>query len=147
MLKGFKEFILRGNVLDLAVAVVIGAAFNAVVSSVVTSVFNPLIGAVFNASSLAKSFPLSIPTTAGGHAVIEFGAVIAALIQFLVVAVVVYFVFVMPMNIFKRRAEMRKAAGQPADKDTPPTELEVLEQIRDLLAKGSAPQPAGPPET
>lgn len=143
MFRGFKEFILRGNVLDLAVAVVIGAAFNAVVNSVVTSVFNPLIGAVFNASSLAKSFPLTIPTTAGGHAVIEFGAVIAALIQFLVVAVVVYFVFVMPMNVFKRRAEMRKAAGQPADKDTPPTELEVLEQIRDLLAKGPGPQPAG----
>jgi len=143
VLRGFKEFILRGNVLDLAVAVVIGAAFNGVVNAVVASVFNPLIGAVFNASSLAKSFPLTIPTTSGGHAVIEFGAVIAALIQFLVVAVVVYFVFVMPMNIFKRRADMRKAAGQPADKDTPPTELAVLEQIRDLLAKGSDPQPAG----
>ena len=55
MLKGFREFILRGNVIDLAVAVVIGAAFTAVVNSIVTNLFNPLIGAIFKAESLDES--------------------------------------------------------------------------------------------
>jgi large conductance mechanosensitive channel protein len=135
MIKGFKEFILRGNVLDLAIAVVIGAAFVAVINALVTSVFNPLIGALFNASSLAKSFPLSIPTSSGGHAILYFGAVIAALINFLIVALLVYFVFVLPMNTFKERAAARKAAGVPEAEDVPATELDLLTEIRDLLAR------------
>ncbi|MBC7591529.1 MAG: MscL family protein, partial [Salinibacterium sp.] len=61
MLKGFKEFVLRGNVIDLAVAVVIGAAFTGIVTSIVTGVINPAIGALFNAADLAEAFPLTIP--------------------------------------------------------------------------------------
>jgi large conductance mechanosensitive channel len=136
MLKGFKEFVLRGNVIDLAVAVVIGAAFTGIVNAIVTSVFNPLIGALFNASSLAKALPVSIPALAGGTpATLYFGAVIAAVIQFLLVAVVVYFALVIPINYLKK-VSFRKKQEEPATADDPPpTELELLAEIRDLLAK------------
>ena len=63
MLKGFKEFILRGNVIDLAVAVVIGAAFTAIVNSLVENIFNPLLGALFQAESLKDAFVVDIPTS------------------------------------------------------------------------------------
>jgi large conductance mechanosensitive channel len=137
VIKGFREFILRGNVLDLAIAVVIGAAFGAVVTALVDKVFNPLIGAFFNAEGLATSFPIVIPTSSGSHATIYFGAVVAALINFLLVAVLVYFVFVLPMNVFTRRMKARREAGEPAPADVPVTELEMLTQIRDLLAEAT----------
>lgn len=142
MIKGFKEFILRGNVIDLAVAVVIGAAFTGIVNAIVTSVFNPLIGALFNATSLAKALPVTIPAIGGGTpAVLYFGAVIAAVIQFLLVAVVVYFALVVPINYLKRvsfRKQKEEAEATPAD--TPPTETELLIQIRDLLAGSPSPE-------
>ena len=133
MLKGFKEFILRGNVIDLAVAVVIGAAFTAVVNSIVENIFNPLIGALFNASSLDEAFVVSLPTVDGATAEVRFGAVLGAIITFLIVASVVYFVFVMPMNLLKERADARRQAGETKPED-PETELTVLADIRDLLA-------------
>ncbi|NEM91370.1 large conductance mechanosensitive channel protein MscL [Galbitalea soli] len=142
MLKGFKEFILRGNVIDLAVAVVIGAAFTGIVNAIVTSVLNPLIGALFSAQSLAKALPVVIPTLngSGKPATLFFGAVIAAVIQFLLVAIVVYFALVVPINFLKKRAFQKKEAGVPAvEADTPPTELELLTDIRNLLANTSAP--------
>ncbi|HEY4270088.1 MAG TPA: large conductance mechanosensitive channel protein MscL [Galbitalea sp.] len=140
MLKGFREFILRGNVIDLAVAVVIGAAFSAIVGVLVTAVFNPLIGALFNATSLATALPVSIPAVGNGTpATIHFGAVIAAVINFILVAVVVYFALVVPINFIKKRAFQRKESGEAAvDADTPPTELELLTDIRDLLASSQA---------
>jgi large conductance mechanosensitive channel len=139
MLKGFKEFILRGNVIDLAVAVVIGAAFSGIVTAIVTNVFNPAIGALFNATTLAKAFPVTIPTTSGDVATLYFGAVLAAVIQFLLVAAVVYFALIIPINYLKKRAFQKKEAGVPAvAEDTPPTELELLSEIRDLLAKSAA---------
>ncbi|GAA1060193.1 MULTISPECIES: large conductance mechanosensitive channel protein MscL [Agromyces] len=133
MLKGFKEFILRGNVIDLAVAVVIGAAFTAVVNSIVNNLFNPLIGALFRADSLDSAFVWEIPTMDGSVAEVKFGAVLGAILTFLIVAAVVYFVFVMPMNVLKERAEARRQAGEPKAED-PETELTVLAEIRDLLA-------------
>ncbi|WP_438856532.1 large conductance mechanosensitive channel protein MscL [Agromyces sp. M3QZ16-3] len=133
MLKGFKEFILRGNVIDLAVAVVIGAAFTAVVNSIVDNLFNPLIGALFRADSLDSAFVWSIPTMDGSVAEVRFGAVLGAILTFLIVASVVYFVFVMPMNVLKERAETRRQAGESKAED-PETELTVLAEIRDLLA-------------
>ncbi|PJJ62041.1 large conductance mechanosensitive channel protein MscL [Compostimonas suwonensis] len=138
MIQGFKEFIVRGNVIDLAVAVVIGAAFTAVVNAIVTGIFNPLIGAIFQADSL-DGLSWTIPGP-GPDAVILYGSVIGAIIQFLIVAVVVYFVFVMPINHFKRRAEQRRKAGETEPADTPPTELDLLIEIRDLLAKDAAPR-------
>jgi len=137
MLKGFREFILRGNVIDLAVAVVIGAAFTGVVNSIVNNIFNPLIGALFKASSLDNSFTLVI-----GSAHIKFGAVLGAVIQFLIVAVVVYFVFVYPINLAKNRAQRLRDKGQ-TQPDAPVTELDVLTEIRDLLQVQQAPPSAG----
>ena len=143
MLKGFREFVLRGNVIDLAVAVVIGAAFTAVVTTIVTAVINPAISALFNAETLAKALPVAIPTVSGGEAVLYFGAVIGAVLNFLIVAVVVYFALVVPVNHAKRKAEKRRLAGQPpVDETAAPTELELLAEIRDLLAQRDAAPPA-----
>jgi large conductance mechanosensitive channel len=142
MIKGFKEFILRGNVIDLAVAVVIGAAFTGIVNAIVNSVFNPLIGALFNSSTLAKALPVTIPAIAGGTpATLYFGAVIAAVIQFLLVAVVVYFALVVPINYLKKMAfERQKKEDDATPPDVPPTETELLIQIRDLLAGTPSPE-------
>ncbi|MFN3708632.1 large conductance mechanosensitive channel protein MscL [Microcella sp.] len=141
MLKGFKEFILRGNVVELAVAVVIGAAFTAVVNAIVNSVINPAIGALFNADDLASVAVITIATDNPDEpAIISFGAVLGALLQFLIVAAVVYFALVLPINTLKRRAEERRKAGEPAvSEDTPPTEAELLAEIRDLLAAQRGP--------
>lgn len=129
MIKGFREFIMRGNVIDLAVAVVIGAAFTSVVNAIVANLINPLIGLLFDAKSLDEALVWTV-----GSAEFKFGAIIGAIISFLAVAAVVYFVFVMPMNHFKERAEQKRKAGQP-DPEEPETELTVLAQIRDLLAE------------
>ena len=135
MLKGFRDFIMRGNVIDLAVAVVIGAAFNTVVERVVSSLFEPLIGVIFQADSLDTA--LMVPLPGGGH--LAIGAVIGALINFVIVAAVVYFVFVMPMNKFKKKEDAA---------DATPTEQELLSDIRDLLrvqvtaSEQAAPEPA-----
>jgi large conductance mechanosensitive channel len=123
MLKGFREFLLRGNVVDLAVAVVIGAAFNAVVAKVVESVFTPLIGMFFQDDSLDQALMVGLP---GGGA-LAFGAVIGAILNFVIVAAVVYFVFVLPMNKLRER----KQSG--VDEVVAPTEQELLAEIRDLL--------------
>ncbi|MGA1838774.1 large conductance mechanosensitive channel protein MscL [Herbiconiux sp. 11R-BC] len=137
MLKGFREFILRGNVIDLAVAVVIGAAFTAVVNSIVTNIFNPLISALFKADSLNNAGIVQI-----GDSQILFGAVLGAIIQFLIVAVVVYFVFVLPINHLKKAAFALKKTPAESIEDTteelPPTETELLIEIRDLLARQNA---------
>ena len=131
MFKGFKEFLLRGNVVDLAVAVVIGAAFNAVVQKVVDALINPIIGMVFKADSLDGAMLVGLP--GGGE--IAFGAVIGAVLNFVIVAAVVYFVFVLPMN------RLRKPT---ADEPAVPTEQELLTEIRDLLqAQSAAGGPAG----
>ncbi|WP_167132292.1 large-conductance mechanosensitive channel protein MscL [Microbacterium chengjingii] len=127
MLKGFKEFIMRGNVMDLAVAVVIGAAFTAVVTALVDNLINPLVGVLFNAESLEKSLIVEL---AGAQ--FKFGAIIAAVISFLIIAAVVYFVFVLPVNKLREHAEARRNAGV-VDEDTPITEIDVLTEIRDLL--------------
>lgn len=137
MIKGFKEFIMRGNVIDLAVAVVIGAAFTAVVNSIVENLINPLLGLLFKADSLDNALVWTV-----GDAQFKFGAIIGAIISFLAVAAVVYFVFVMPMNHFKERAEAKRKAGRP-DPEEPETELTVLAQIRDLLAE-QGPAAGGP---
>ncbi|VXB96359.1 Large-conductance mechanosensitive channel [Microbacterium sp. 8M] len=132
MIKGFKEFILRGNVIDLAVAVVIGAAFSAIVDAVVKGLINPLIALFFSAKSL-DGLVLAVPNFQGGHTDFAIGSIIGAIINFLAVAVVVYFAFVMPMNHFKERQAAK--AGLPEEPEALPTEQELLIQIRDLLEK------------
>ena len=96
MLKGFKEFILRGNVIDLAVAVVIGGAFTAVVTAIVEAIINPLISLVWQADANGNvGFPVQ---GLYGEVIFPVGNLINAIISFLAVAIVVYFVFVLPMN-------------------------------------------------
>ncbi len=128
MFKGFREFLLRGNVVDLAVAVVIGAAFNTVVDRVVASLFNPLISMFFRADSLDRALIVTLP----GGSELAFGAVIGALLNFVIVAAVVYFVFVVPMNKLRAYQERNKSA-----EDAPATEQELLTEIRDLLREQS----------
>jgi large conductance mechanosensitive channel len=140
VIKGFREFILRGNVIDLAVAVVIGTAFTNIVNTIVMGILNPAIGALFSTASLAKALPVAVPPLLHGGlgTTIYFGALIGAVIQFVLVAVVVYFALVVPINYVKNRAAERKAKGQPPA-DDPITELDLLTDIRDLLAKNGEP--------
>ena len=129
MLTGFRSFVLRGNVIDLAVAVVIGAAFTAIVNSLVQGVIDPVVALVFNADSLATAGITLREATADSDAIVlSWGLVISAIIQFFVVALVVYFALITPMNALRRL----KKVEQP---ETPaaPSEAELLAEIRDLL--------------
>jgi len=124
MLKGFKEFIMRGNVVDLAVAVVIGAAFGAVVTSIVNGLINPLIAAIFGKTDISGVWNFTIN---GAH--FSIGAILQAGLNFLFVAAAVYFVIVMPLN---KLAE-RRARGEEPEPDPLTTDQELLTEIRDLL--------------
>jgi large conductance mechanosensitive channel len=133
--KGFRDFIVRGNVIDLAVAVVIGAAFTAIVNAIVNSVINPAIGALFDAESLNEALPVVIPTTSGGEATLYFGAIIGAAINFLIVAAVVYFVLVLPVTKMRERQAAKKGI---VEEEAGPTDVQLLAEIRDLLAQQQA---------
>lgn len=126
MLKGFKDFIMRGNVIDLAVAVVIGAAFAAVVDTMVSSIVTPLL----NAAGGAEVGGLGFEVISGNpDTYINFAAIINALIVFLITAAVVYFVLVAPMNKFN---ELRKRGQEEPEEVS--EEIATLREIRDLLA-------------
>ena len=127
MLKGFKEFIARGNVIELAVGVIIGQAFKQIVDELVTDILNPAIGAIFGKPDFTKSFILHI-----GESQILFGALLTAIINFLLIAFAVYFFIVVPMNYF---AKMRKRAQDAAPKEVS-DEVKLLTEIRDALARG-----------
>ncbi len=107
-MKGFKEFILRGNVVDLAVGVVVGAAFNSVIASLVKNFFTPLI-AIITGSHNFSSLYISI----NGQK-LQYGDFINALISFLIIAVVVYFFVVVPMN----KLQQLSRAGKSLDPTT-----------------------------
>ena len=110
MLKGFKQFIMRGNVMDLAVAVVIGAAFGAVVTSFVSNVLTPLIAAIAGKPDFsAFSFTVN-------GSVIAYGAFLNALIAFLLIAFAVYFFMVAPMNAYTARMRRGEAPPDPTTK-------------------------------
>ncbi|MFJ6652918.1 large conductance mechanosensitive channel protein MscL [Microbacterium sp. NPDC091313] len=134
MIKGFKDFILRGNVIDLAVAVVIGAAFTAIVGAIVEGLINPLIGFLFQVGDLSD-WNFTVNTLSGGQATFAIGSILVAVINFIAVAAIVYFVFVFPMNHLKERAAARAGLSQAAEEPKLPTEQELLVQIRDLLEK------------
>ncbi|MBX7434153.1 large-conductance mechanosensitive channel protein MscL [Mycobacterium sp. Y57] len=125
MLKGFKEFISRGNVIDLAVAVVIGAAFTGLVTAFTDGVIQPLVDRI-GAGPDSDYGILRIPL--GGEQFVDLNAVLSAAINFLIVAAVIYFVVVVP---FKKLKE-RDVAVEPAE-----TELTLLTEIRDLLRAGA----------
>ncbi len=129
MLTGFKTFIMRGNVIDLAVAFVLGVAFAAVIDTVVSGLITPLIAAVFGQMSLDAVWVVEV-----NNALFYFGAVIGAIINFLAVAAAVYFLVVLPMN---KLAERRKAGIEP-EPEAPAEDVLLLQEIRDLLAKRPA---------
>jgi large conductance mechanosensitive channel len=125
MLKGFKEFILRGNVVELAVAVVVGAAFGTIVTAFTDGIVKPLVNAV----TPAESPGLGVTVVPGKESTyIDFASVITAAINFVIVAAVVYFVIVAPLA---RLQERRKRGEEPAA--VAPTDVELLTEIRDLL--------------
>ncbi|WP_371653210.1 MULTISPECIES: MscL family protein [unclassified Streptomyces] len=140
LLVGFKAFLLRGNVIDLAVAVVIGAAFTSVVNSVVKGVINPLVGAFgtkdLNSYSSCLKGPCGIdPKT--GEAVsgipIMWGLVLSAVLSFLITAGVVYFLMVLPMAKYLAKRAQRDRAKEGVQETLEVSELEVLKEIRDAL--------------
>ena len=133
VLNGFKEFLFRGNVVDLAVAVVIGAAFTALVDAFADSFLTPLIGLLGGGGELGGAF------TVDGQ-VFTWGAFVSQVITFALTAAVLYFAVVLPV----RRLFDRLARGEEPG-PVGPTELQVLVEIRDLLREQQGLGPAGAP--
>ncbi|MGO3152462.1 MAG: large conductance mechanosensitive channel protein MscL [Galactobacter sp.] len=124
MLKGFKEFISRGSVIDLAVGVIIGAAFGKIVDALVNSVLMPAIARLFGPANFDDWLAFGD---------IRIGVLITAVVNFLLVAAAVYFALVMPMNKMARRKAIK--AGIDPDAETPDPQIELLTDIRDALRK------------
>jgi large conductance mechanosensitive channel len=120
MIKGFRDFLLRGNVVDLAVAVIIGAAFGAVVDSLVKDVITPIIGAIggqpdFSAITLGP---------------ILIGSFLNSVLSFIIIALVIYLLIIVPMNRIMERVQRKTEAGAPP---APTKEEVLLTEIRDVL--------------
>jgi large conductance mechanosensitive channel len=138
MLKGFKDFILRGNVIDLAVGIVIGAAFTAVVTQLTQSFLEPLIRLVTVLITGGEGIDGSMIEYRG----VEFDwvAFVNAVITFLLTAASLYFLVVMPMN---KLAERRRRGEEPPPA-APSEEIKLLTEIRDALVAGAAARPGQP---
>jgi large conductance mechanosensitive channel len=139
MLKEFRNFILRGNAIDLAVAVVIGAAFGAVVTAFVADFVTPLIAALGGKPDFARlTFRINDSTFRYGH-------FINAVISFLIIAAVIFFVVVKPLNALAAR----RKRGEEPEPEAQPEDIALLTDIRDLLAQGTTPSrptyPSAPP--
>lgn len=128
MLKGFKEFIARGNVVELAVGVIIGAAFKNIVDALVDGIINPLIAAVIGKPDFSDAFILTLNGTD-----VKFGLLITAIINFILMAFAIYFCIVVPMNALNAR---RKKAEELAEEEAS-DEVKLLTEIRDALAQGT----------
>ena len=128
MLKGFKEFISRGNVVELAVGVIIGAAFKNIVDALVDGIINPLIAAVIGKPDFSDAFILTLNGTD-----VKFGLLITAVINFILMAFAIYFCIVVPMNALNAR---RKKDEEPAEEEAS-DEVKLLTEIRDALAQGT----------
>lgn len=124
MLKGFRDFVLRGNVIELAIAFVLGVAFSAVVSAFSKDFVGGLIGVIGDTSDFNNA-----GVTINGSKVV-YGSTVTALINFVIVAAVIYFVIVVPMNAVAQR---RKDGDE--DVPPPPEDIQLLTEIRDLLKK------------
>ena len=128
MLKGFKEFISRGNVVELAVGVIIGAAFKNIVDALVDGIINPLIAAVIGKPDFSDAFILTL-----NGSDVKFGLLITAVINFILMAFAIYFCIVVPMNALNAR---RKKDEEETVKETS-DEVKLLTEIRDALAQGT----------
>jgi large conductance mechanosensitive channel len=128
MLDEFKKFLFRGNVVDLAVAVIIGAAFTAIVTAITTGLITPLVGMIFSKDFTEMTFEINDST-------FSYGLVIDAVIRFVSVAAVVFFLIVKPVTAMAAR----RARGEEPVEDTPAPSDEalLLTEIRDLLAQRS----------
>ncbi len=124
MLRGFRDFILRGNVVDLAVAVILGAAFNAIVTSLVGDVLNPLIAATVG----KPDFSGVVLNIGSGH--IRIGNFFNATISFLIVASVVYFAIVLPLNALLSRVKKCEPVVAPSTKPCPECLSEIPQAAR-----------------
>ncbi len=128
MFKGFREFIRRGNVVDLAVAFVIGAAFGAVVKAFVDNILTPIIAAIFGQPHFGN-----LAFTVNGS-VFKYGLFINALVSFLLVALAIYYVVVVPMN---KLAERRERGADPTVKECPECLSEIPAKARKCAHCGS----------
>ena len=127
MLKEFKEFISRGPVLDLAVGVIIGAAFGKIVTSLVDNVFMPIVGMLIGGLDFSE---LSIKV---GDATLKYGAFIQSVIDFLIVALCI-FLFIKLIN--KAKDVAKRGKKEEKEEAPKPEDIQLLEEIRDLLKKG-----------
>ncbi len=142
MLKGFKDFLMRGNVVELAVAVVIGSAFTNIVTAFTKNIINPLIASLGGSPEVGG---LGVELRSGNHATfVDFGSVITAAINFLIIAAVVYFILIMPMN---KLAELNARRKGITKTEAAATETELLAEIRDLLLEQQGVNTANTHET
>ena len=138
MLREFQEFISKGNVMDLAVAVIIGAAFGKIVESLVNDIIMPIVGAIFGGLDFNNYFyPLSSAVTAPSldaakaqGAVFAYGSFVTVVLNFLILAFII-FLMVKAVNNMRRRL----VAEKPVEPAAPPADIALLTEIRDLLAK------------
>ncbi|KSU67409.1 large conductance mechanosensitive channel protein MscL [Arthrobacter sp. NIO-1057] len=128
MLKGFRDFIMKGNVVDLAVAVVIGAAFGAVVTALVDNILMPLIAALVGSPNFDSFLLMNI-----NGVDIKFGVFLTALVNFLLIAAAVYFALVLPMQKLNENLAARRGLTEEEAEEEPDPQLALLEQIRDEL--------------
>jgi large conductance mechanosensitive channel len=120
-LEDFRKFIMRGNIVDLAVAVILGVAFNAVIQSMVDDIISPIIGAVFGEPNFDElTFDL-------GDGVVRYGAFITALINFLIIGLVLFLVL-------RAFTQMQKRLSRMSEEEAEKSERDLLAEIRDLLA-------------
>jgi large conductance mechanosensitive channel len=129
MLKGFKEFIMRGNVVDLAVAVVIGAAFSGVISGLVEGFIMPLIGWLVGAPDFT-AIAFSVPNWQGDSTRFQIGLFIQGLIMFVLIAAAIYFFVIIPV---RKLSELRKRPEEPTVEESLAEDVVLLTEIRDLL--------------
>jgi len=130
MIKGFKEFIARGNAIELAIGIVLGMAFGTVIQAFVDHLITPLIAAIFGKPDLDNVLTFTI-----NNAQFSIGAILTALINFILVAAAIYFFVVVPLNVMQRRRRSEEVPPEEKAED-----VALLEEIRDLLA-GRPPQP------
>lgn len=131
--KGFKDFIARGNAIEMAVGIVIGAAFSSVINTIVDALINPIIGFFLGSTSLSTFWTITLPTLPWGDdpAKISVGGIADAILNFLLIAAAVYLFIVLPMNkLAERRAAKVGAEDAPAEV---PADEALLAEIRDLL--------------
>ena len=139
MLEGFKKFIMRGTVIELAVAVIIGGAFTAIVTAFTSGIIEPLLAAVGGSPEFGLGFHLREGNPA---TFVNIGGILTAIFNFLIIAGVIYFLMIMPMN---KLAEMNARRKGIEPEEATATETELLAEIRDLLIeqRGGEAEPTG----